>query len=494
MANSTSSLTLTPTTTDSTATVKVNGTTVSSGSTSAALPLIVGTNTLTVLVTAQDGTTTSTYTLTVTRAPSSVSTLSGLTLSSGTLSPAFASGTTSYAASVGNSTSSLTLTPTTTDSTATVKVNGTTVSSGSASNDLPLNVGENTLTVLVTAQDGTTTSTYTLTVTRAPSSVSTLSGLTLSSGTLSPAFASGTTSYAASVGNSTSSLTLTPTTTDSTATVKVNGTTVSSGSASNALPLIVGENTLTVLVAAQDGTTTSTYTLTVTRAPSSVSTLASLVPSAGALVPAFSPETHGYTINPVAGMVALALQPTAGDAGETIRINGTVVDSGASSAPVDLVAGTNQLVVAVTAADGVTVTEYQISITVTPYDLWKAAGFSSSSALADNSISGDLASPLHDGVPNLVKYALGLSPLEHADGLLPTTSLGNGRLTLTYRRNKQATDLTYTVQACSRLADGSWSAITEEISRVDMGAYWLVTVRDSEAPGAGRFLRLSVSR
>jgi small neutral amino acid transporter SnatA (MarC family) len=46
-------------------------------------------------------------------------------------------------------------------------VNGTIVTSGSASGAIPLNVGPNTITVLVTAQDGTTTQSYTITVTRA---------------------------------------------------------------------------------------------------------------------------------------------------------------------------------------------------------------------------------------------------------------------------------------------------------------------------------------
>jgi hypothetical protein len=94
-------------------------------------------------------------------------TLSSLALSSGTLSPSFASGTTSYTASVTNATSSITVTPTTTDGTATVKVNGTTVTSGSASGNISLNVGANTITTVVTAGDGTTTQTYTVTVTRA---------------------------------------------------------------------------------------------------------------------------------------------------------------------------------------------------------------------------------------------------------------------------------------------------------------------------------------
>jgi hypothetical protein len=97
--------------------------------------------------------------------------LSSLALSSGTLSPAFASATTNYTASVANETTSITVTPTRAQANATIqaRVNGgayASVSSGSASAALALNEGSNTVDVLVTAQDGVTTKTYTVTVTR----------------------------------------------------------------------------------------------------------------------------------------------------------------------------------------------------------------------------------------------------------------------------------------------------------------------------------------
>jgi hypothetical protein len=92
--------------------------------------------------------------------------LSNLVLSSGTLSPAFSAANTSYTASVGNGVSSITVTPTKAEANATIKVNGTAVSSGQASGAINLNVGSNTVTVQVTAQNGTTKN-YTITITRA---------------------------------------------------------------------------------------------------------------------------------------------------------------------------------------------------------------------------------------------------------------------------------------------------------------------------------------
>ncbi|MBX7210334.1 MAG: cadherin-like beta sandwich domain-containing protein [Verrucomicrobiaceae bacterium] len=95
-----------------------------------------------------------------------------------------------------------------------------------------------------------------------PSTNADLSSLSLSSGTLSPVFASGTTSYTAGVPNPVSSITVTPVKADANATVTVNG-----GSPFTPVSLALGTNTITILVTAQDGTTTKTYTVVVTRTP-----------------------------------------------------------------------------------------------------------------------------------------------------------------------------------------------------------------------------------
>jgi uncharacterized repeat protein (TIGR02543 family) len=262
VANSVSTVTITPTVNQANATtvqyIGATGTTAFTGA------IAVGSNVIRTLITAHDESTTSTYTVTVTRI-SNDATLSAITLSSGTLSPTFASGTESYTASVGHSVTSITLTPTRTQGNATITVNGTAVTSGSASGSIALNVGANSITVVVTAQDGTTTQGYNVTVTRAGSADATLSSLALSTGTLSPTFSSGTESYTASVVNSVTSVTVTPTRTQANATITVNGTAVTSGSASGSISLNVGTNTISVVVTAQDGSTTKNYTVTLTR-------------------------------------------------------------------------------------------------------------------------------------------------------------------------------------------------------------------------------------
>ncbi|MDW5315085.1 cadherin-like beta sandwich domain-containing protein [Rhizobium sp. PL01] len=364
--NSAATITVRPTSADPTATVKVNGTTVTSGSASTAIPLTIGSNTITTVVTAQDGTTTKTYTVTVTRPLSSNADLAGLSLSSGSLSPSFHAGTTSYTAPVANSVSSITVTPTVADATATVTVNGTPVSSGSPSAAITLAVGSNTVTTVITAADSTT-KTYTVAVTRAaPASTNAdMSGLSLSSGTLNPSFAAGTTSYTASVANSVTSITATPMVAEATATVKVNGNAVVSGSASAAISLAVGSNTITTVVTAQDGTTTKTYTVTVTRAAALATNadMSAFSLSGGTLSPSFAAGTTSYTASVANSVTSITATPMMADATATVKVNGTAVVSGSASATISLAVGNNTITTVVTAQDGTTTKTYTVTVT-----------------------------------------------------------------------------------------------------------------------------------
>ena len=110
------------------------------------------------------------------------------------------------------------------------------------------------------------------------SSTGTFTSLTLTPST----FSATTTSYTATVGNARTHLKLTPTVAATGATVKVGKgtslTTVTSGSASAAIPLSVGSNAITVEVTAADGTTKKTYTVTVTRVPTGTVWQAILTP------------------------------------------------------------------------------------------------------------------------------------------------------------------------------------------------------------------------
>jgi len=94
-----------------------------------------------------------------------------------------------------------------------------------------------------------------------------LSSLSLSSVTLDQVFSPSLTTYSASVANTVSSTSVTPTQEDDNASsLGVNGALVTSGTASSAIALAVGMNTINVVVTAEDGVTQKTYTITITRA------------------------------------------------------------------------------------------------------------------------------------------------------------------------------------------------------------------------------------
>ena len=93
-----------------------------------------------------------------------------------------------------------------------------------------------------------------------------LSSLSISGATLVPAFSRSVTSYTTTVPNSTDSVDVSATTSDGNASFTINGGTNAT------VALAVGDNTISIVVTAEDGTTTRTYTIVVTRASAVVNT------------------------------------------------------------------------------------------------------------------------------------------------------------------------------------------------------------------------------
>ncbi len=105
---------------------------------------------------------------------------------------------------------------------------------------------------------------------KALSSNADLSALSISQGTLYPDFTAAGTAYTATVANDAGALTVTPTTADGNATIAVNDAAVTSGSASGAIALNIGDNDFDIVVTAEDGTK-KTYSITVTRSGPAIS-------------------------------------------------------------------------------------------------------------------------------------------------------------------------------------------------------------------------------
>lgn len=95
-----------------------------------------------------------------------------------------------------------------------------------------------------------------------PGSDANLAGLKLGALTLSPAFAANTISYTAATTNASNAVQATPADADAEIEVKLNGSEIPNGSAA---AWAAGSNTLAVKVTAPDGSTSKTYTVTVTK-------------------------------------------------------------------------------------------------------------------------------------------------------------------------------------------------------------------------------------
>ena len=491
----TATLTVTPTAASAAAhvTVAMDGGTpvaVASGSASAALavPAVGGSATVSVLVTAENGAT-STYTIALTHAGASDASLSALTVSAGSLTPAFAPATLGYAVVAPSGTASVSVTPTSNDASASVAlaVNGgaaTPVARGaSASVAVPAMGGSTAVSLVVTAQDGVTTRTYTVTLTRAPSSDASLSGIAVSAGSLAPSFATATLTYALAVPFGTTSVTLTPTTADAAAAVAVS---LNGGAAS---PLVGGHVAVTVpavgasasvafAVTAQDLLTTRTYAVTLTQSPSTDATLSALAVDAGALAPAFAPGTTSYAVVAPHGAATLGVTPTATDANATLTVaqDGgapAAVASGATAGVAVPAVGTPSTVtVLVTAQDGSTTRAYDITLTQAP---------STDASLAALAVSAGTLSPAFAAATTA--YAV-IAPFGAATvGVTPTASDAGATVTVAQDGGTPASVASGSAASVAVPPVGSTSAISIVVTAQDGTATQAYTIALTQDPG-----------
>jgi hypothetical protein len=275
--------------------------------------LTTGANTLTVTVTAAARTTTQVYNVTLTVAKNSDASLAVFQVNGSNV----ADGDT---VNLAYGATSVQVVATATDLSATVEITG----------DTGLMTGDNTLTVTVTAADGTTTVIYNITLTVAQNSDASLAVFTVNGANVHDGSKVTLAAYTASVD-------VVATATDSNATVEITGDT----------DLIVGDNTLTVTVTAADGTTVKTSKVTLT-VP-----LGDYV-SASSFQVAGSDVVDGGTVTVDFGTDAVDVAFTATDEGAKVVVTG---DTG-------LHTGSNQLTVTVTSASGKVTKVYHVTVVV----------------------------------------------------------------------------------------------------------------------------------
>jgi|GEM_PF-1806675 len=324
------------------------------------IPLKVGVNRIEVQVTAEDNTTELTYVVEVTRAPSGNAALGSLSLDGIPLNEPVHADTYEYTAAVPNETALTRVNAVPADPAAVVS--SITANGQPAAGDIALLVGSNVIEVEITAQDQTTTLVYAITVVREASDNTRLESLAVNPGSLDPAFAADTRTYAADVVHETAAITITAAAEHEAARLTINGEEVASGSGAD-VALTVGSNAIPVVVTAENGVDTATYTITVNRAASVNADLRSLALSAGSIEPEFDTDTLEYTATVPYGAARLSVTAETAHEGATLTIGGIAAASGSESGPVMLQTGENRIAIVVTAQDGVTTKSYEVTVT-----------------------------------------------------------------------------------------------------------------------------------
>lgn len=127
-----------------------------------------------------------------------------------------------------------------------------------------------------------------------------------------------------------------------------------------------------------------------------------------------------------------------------------------------------------------------------PINIWLRANFTAAD-LADPSISGDAADPAGDGVPNLLKYAMGLDPNAAAPNpFVPAAS--NGLFTVTFPVSTTAPDVALGYDWSTNLLD--WepgSNVLQVLNVVDQLNSQVITLGASAGTPAG-FVRFNATR
>ena len=207
------------------------------------------------------------------------------------------------------------------------------------SNKFSLNLGTNKINIVVTAENGDT-STYVLNIEREKNNDATLDSLTVSKGILTPTFNKNTLNYTVNVENDVTSIEVSATATDSNATVTGIGT----------KELNTGNNLINIVVKSESGSE-NTYTINVIRAKSSNNNLTDIKVD-GNSIENFSSNTLKYNL------------PKVSYNRTSINVEAILSDSKASVTGVGNVSlntGDNKIEIIVTAEDG-TAKTYELNI------------------------------------------------------------------------------------------------------------------------------------
>jgi hypothetical protein len=197
--------------------------------------------------------------------------LSALTVSPGSLAPSFNPNTLTYSVDVADNVTSVTVSATKSDPNA-VMSGSVTAAAGAATGQATIQLGgpgtSRVVSITVAAPNGSS-KTYTVTIERAgQASNNNLQSLTVSPGSLVPAFSAARTSYTVNVGSNVTSVTVIAILQDTNAGLVVNGQGTDSGQARDISLGAEGSSTNVTIIVTPPNGSAKTYTVTVDRASS----------------------------------------------------------------------------------------------------------------------------------------------------------------------------------------------------------------------------------
>ena len=268
--------------------------------------LELGDNDVTVTVTAEDDTTKE-YTLTINRTLTGGAYLGSLSVG-GIGIEGFVTTTTDYAVTLGNSIERATIALTTWDGNASVAYSPADADPGASAYQAALEVGDNVVTITVTAEDGTTRD-YTVTIIRTGSDNANLRDLTRDGTSLgfAPDWFILRTTVNMTVGRTVQRLTLAAIPAHASASVSYSPADADPDAGGHQVDLQGGANSVEATVTAENGFTTRTYTIIIHVTGGTNADLSDLTID-GTSVTDFAPATTGYTLqvdNPT-GQVTVA--------------------------------------------------------------------------------------------------------------------------------------------------------------------------------------------
>jgi hypothetical protein len=243
-------------------------------------------------------------------------------------------------------------------------------------------------------------------------------------------------------------------------------------------PTVVATTDITLKAINLGGTGAATLALTVLPQPPVITSATSAIAIAG------DPFAYQVTATNTPTGYSFSTLPAG-----LVSNTGTGLISGTATIP-----GSSSVVLTATNSGGSGTATLLITVE-TPYQAWQNSFFTATQ-LANPAISGDLATPIGDGVPNLLNpWQDGVSGLPIA-GMLVT---GSGTyLTLTYTQVTSATDITYIPQVSADTQ--TWYSGPTYISPVSSttnsgGNTETVTVQTTTPATTGaQFIRLEITR